>query len=239
MEELKTGLEFGVPLPGLSHHSAMIMTYSLIAMAVVLVLFTLIANRLNKRVPGKTQLAVEMIFDYGLGLMEEVIGKGGSRYYPLIAALFFYILTANLMGIVPGMVAPTTNININLPMAIIVFVTTFFVGIREMGLGTFLRHKMGPVLAIGPLFFVLESIGEFFRPVSLTLRLFGNIMGEDIFIMVLYKISGLVWFVKVILLFVLPLVYTLACLTGFLQAFIFAVLPIVYFGAAAGWGESH
>jgi F-type H+-transporting ATPase subunit a len=237
LEELKTGLEFGLPLPGLSHHSAMVMTYSLIAMVFVLVVFTLIASRLRKRVPNKVQLAVEMVFEYGMGLMEDVIGKGGSRYYPLIAALFFYILTANLMGIVPGMVAPTTNININLPMAIIVFVVTFYVGIREMGLGGFLRHKMGPVLAIGPLFFVLESIGEFFRPVSLTLRLFGNIMGEDIFIMVLYKISGLAWFVKPIVLVTLPLVYVLACITSFLQAFIFAVLPIIYFGAAAAWGE--
>ncbi len=215
----------------------MIMTYSLIAMAAVLVFFTLVAGRLGKRVPNKTQLAVETMFDYGLGLMEEVIGSGGSKYYPLIAALFFYILTANLMSIVPGMVAPTSNININLPMAIIVFVATFYVGVREMGIGAFLRHKMGPVLAIGPLFFLLESIGEFFRPVSLTLRLFGNIMGEDIFIMVLYKISELAWFVKVILLFALPAVYALACLTSFLQAFIFAVLPIIYFGAAAGWGE--
>jgi len=84
---------------------------------------------------------------------------------------------------------------------------------------------------------VLESIGEFFRPVSLTLRLFGNIMGEDIFIMVLYKISGLAWFVKPIVLVTLPLVYVLACVTSFLQAFIFAVLPIIYFGAAAAWGE--
>jgi len=122
LEELKTGLEFGLPLPGLSHHNAMVMTYSLIAMVFVLVVFTLIAGRLRKRVPNKVQLAVEMVFEYGMGLMEDVIGKGGSRYYPLIAALFFYILTANLMGIVPGMVAPTTNININLPMAIIVFV---------------------------------------------------------------------------------------------------------------------
>lgn len=239
MEELRTGLEFGLPIPGLSHHSAIIMTYSLIAMVVVLVFFTLVASRLKKRVPNKVQLAVEMIFDYGLGLMEDVIGKGGSRYYPLIAALFFYILTANLMGIVPGMVAPTSNININLPMAIIVFVVTFYVGIRELGLGGFLRHKMGPVLAIGPLFFLLETIGEFFRPVSLTLRLFGNIMGEDIFIMVLYKMSGLAWFVKVIILFALPAVYALACITSSLQAFIFAILPIIYFGAAAGWGEQH
>jgi F-type H+-transporting ATPase subunit a len=239
LEDLKTGLEFGLPLPGLSHHSAMIMTYSLIAMVFVLALFTLIAVQLRKRVPNKAQLAVEMILDYGIGLMEDVIGKGGSRYYPLIAALFFYILTANLMSIVPGMVAPTSNININLPMAIIVFVVTFYVGIRELGLGGFLRHKMGPILAIGPLFFVMETIGEFFRPVSLTLRLFGNIMGEDIFIMVLYKMSSLAWFVKIIILFALPAVYVLACITSSLQAFIFAVLPIIYFGAAAGWGEEH
>lgn len=239
MEDLKTGLEFGLSLPGLSRHSAMIMTYSFIAMGFVLALFTLIALRLRKRVPNKAQLAVEMILDYGLALMEDVIGKGGSRYYPLVAALFFYILTANLMGIVPGMVAPTSNININLPMAIIVFVVTFYVGVRELGLGGFLRHKMGPILAIGPLFFLMETIGEFFRPVSLTLRLFGNIMGEDIFIMVLYKMSGLAWFVKVIILFALPAVYVLACITSFLQAFIFAILPIIYFGAAAGWGEEH
>jgi F-type H+-transporting ATPase subunit a len=96
---------------------------------------------------------------------------------------------------------------------------------------------MGPVLVIGPIFFILESIGEMFRPVSLTLRLMGNIMGEDIFIMVLYKMTELGIFVKIGLAFVIPLIYVLAIITSFLQAFIFAVLPIIYFGGAIGWGE--
>ncbi|MCP4229101.1 MAG: F0F1 ATP synthase subunit A [bacterium] len=237
MGGLKTGLEFGLLLPGLSHHSAMIMTYSLIAMAAVFLFFFIVALTARRRVPHKVQLVVEMFFEYGLNMMDEVMGKGGSKYYPLIAALFFFILIANLMGIVPGFVAPTTNININLPLALLVFSATFYVGIRELGFWKFMRHRMGPVLVIGPIFFVLETIGEMFRPVSLTLRLMGNIMGEDIFIMVLYKMTELGIFVKIGLALVIPAIYVLAIITSFLQAFIFAVLPIIYFGGAIGWGE--
>ncbi len=237
MGGLKTGLEFAFPLPWLSHHSQIVMTYSLIAMAVVFVFFVIVAITARRRVPHKVQLVVEMFFEYGLNMMDEVMGKGGSKYYPLVAALFFFILIANLMGIVPGFVAPTANINTNLPLALLVFFATFFVGIRELGFWKFMRHRMGPVLVIGPMFFVLETIGELFRPVSLTLRLMGNIMGEDIFIMVLYKMTEMGILVKIGLAFVIPLIYILAIITSFLQAFIFAVLPIIYFGGAIGWGE--
>jgi len=237
MGGLKTGLEFAIPLPGLSQHSAMVMTYSLIAMVFVLVVFTIISLTARRRIPNKVQLAIEEIFSYGLNMMEEIMGKGGPKYWPLIAALFFYLLVSNLMGIVPGFVAPTANININLPLALIVFLATFYVGIRELGFIKFMRHRMGPVMIIGPIFFVLESIGEMFRPVSLTLRLMGNIMGEDIFIMVLYKMTELGLFVKIFLAAVIPAVYGLAIITSFLQAVIFALLPVIYFGGAIGWGE--
>jgi F-type H+-transporting ATPase subunit a len=133
---------------------------------------------------------------------------------------------------------------------------TFYVGIKELGLKRYILHKTGPFAGMakiafiigGPIFILLESVGEFARPLSLTIRLFGNIFGEEQFVMVvnnivtnvnlLFPALSMEPFIEYIMAVTLmPLVYALVAFTSFLQAFIFAFLPILYFGAAVGWGE--
>lgn len=234
MGSLKTGLEFGIPFPGLDAHASVIFTNSLIVIAIILIVSIIITRKLSLRNPSKSQMVIEMTLKWLANMMDEIIGEGGNRFLPIIASLFLYILFANIIGIIPGFVSPTSNININFGLALIVFFATPYVGIKLIGLKNYFKHKLGPVLFIAPLIFVVETIGEFFRPVSLTLRLYGNIMGEEILIMVFNKIASMIYWVPITVIF-LPL----SIITSFLQAFIFTILPIIYFAGAAGWGEEH
>jgi len=250
MEELRVGLEWGLPLPGLNHHGRVIATNALIVAAVTASFLFLICRRAKLK-PGTLQMMVEAVAHAGETFLHDIAGARAVKYLPFCLALFFYIFFANLAGMVQGFVSPTSDVNVNAAMAVCVFVMTFYVGIRELGLKKYFKHKMGPVVAIGPVFILLETVGEAARPVSLTLRLFGNIKGEDIFVMVLNNLVAgageLLPFLKLdgghlqylMAQLVMPFVYLLMFVTSFLQAFIFSFLPILYFGAALGWGEEE
>jgi len=256
MGSLEVGMEFGIPIPGLGEHESIIFTNSLIVIALIFIFSLLIVRRLSLRNPTKPQVILEITLKWiadmmddiiGHGgsileitlkwiadMMDDIIGHGGSRFLPLVACLFLFVLFSNFIGLIPGFVSPTSNININLGLAIIVFLATPVVGIRLVGLKKYLKHKMGPVLLLAPVIFLIETVGECFRPVSLTLRLFGNIRGEEILVMVINKIASLIHWVPITVI-ILPL----NLITGFLQAFIFTILPIIYFAGAVGWGEEH
>jgi len=248
MDELKVGLEWGLPLPGLHHGETAVITTSLIVAVFVLAIFYLVCRRAKLK-PGVLQMMIEGAVETAEGFLRDIGGPKIVKYSPFCLALFLYILFANLAGMVPGFVSPTSNVNVNAAMAVCVFLMTFYVGIKEMGLKRYLRHKMGPVLAIGPLFIILETFSELSRPLSLSVRLFGNIRGEDTFVIVLNNLvvnaGELFPFLKLdgghlqyaMAQLAMPIVYFLMALTSFLQAFVFAFLPILYFGAAVGWGE--
>jgi F-type H+-transporting ATPase subunit a len=234
MGSLKIGMEFGIPFPGLGGHESVIFTNSLIVCALILIVSILITRKLSIKNPSKSQVVLETIIKWIADMMENIIGEGGSKFLPLVASLFLYILISNYIGLVPGFVSPTSNININFSLALIVFLATPYVGIRTIGLKNYLKHKMGPIIFIAPIIFIIETLGEFFRPVSLTLRLFGNIQGEEILIMVINKIASMIYYIPITVI-ILPL----TLITGFLQAFIFTILPIIYFAGAVGWGEEE
>jgi F-type H+-transporting ATPase subunit a len=257
MDELRVGLEWGLPLPGLNHHATVVVTNALLAAVVVLVVFFIICRRAKLK-PGIAQMIVEMFVDTGRNFLQDIGGPKVVKYLPFCLSLFLFILVANLFGMVPGLAAPTTNMAVNAAMALCVFVMTFYVGIKELGIKKYVLHKTGPFAGMakiafiigGPIFILLESVGEFARPLSLTLRLFGNIFGEEQFVMVVNNIvtnmNVLFPSLKMQLCmeylmvqFVMPFFYALVALTSILQAFIFAFLPILYFGAAVGWGEEN
>jgi F-type H+-transporting ATPase subunit a len=248
--ELKGGLEWGLPLPGLDHHAAVVGTNILIVILLVLGVFFLICRRAKLK-PSIPQMMIETIVGTAEGFLRDIGGARTVKYAPFCVAIFLYVLAANLIGLIPGFVSPTGEVMVNAALAICVFFMAFFVGIREIGLLNYIKHKMGPVLALGWLVFIFESIGELARPLSLTLRLFGNIRGEDILSLtvanLIVNVGELIpatasiapvlqWAVAQTVSQALML---LMVLTSFIQAFIFSFLPILYFGAAVGWGESE
>ncbi|HPE37707.1 MAG TPA: F0F1 ATP synthase subunit A, partial [Spirochaetales bacterium] len=127
-------------------------------------------------------------------------------------------VTGNLIGLVPGFDSPTNNVNTNAAMAITVFIYYNFWGIRMWGAG-YIKHFMGPIAALSPLMLVLEIISHLARPLSLTLRLFGNIRGEEIVLILMFSLAPILGS--------LPM-YFLFLLGKFIQAFIFFMLGMIY-----------
>ena len=189
--------------------------------------------------PGGLQSIFEMVTDWLVEMLTSLIGKDGARYLPIIASLFLFILFSNLIGLIPGFVSPTSNLNTNLALALIVvlFVTPF-VGIQSLGLKKYLQHKGGPIAFLAPFVFVFETVGELARPVSLTVRLFTNIKSGDILILTLIVVFlGMPYNPLIPVLSIISMMFVL--FVAFVQAYVFAFLAVVYFAGASGWGEEH
>lgn len=163
-----------------------------------------------------------------LSLMEGIIGKDAKQYFPLIGTLFIYIFINNLMGIIPGFVPATDNINTTGACAITVFVYYNFIGIRKHGIKNYFKHFMGPVWWLAPLILLIELISHAVRPLSLAIRLFGNITGDHV---VLGIFSGLVPLIVPVLFMALGI------FVSFIQAFVFSLLSSVYIGLAVAHEE--
>ncbi len=238
MEGLTAPIEFWIPFPGLPKSDAIIITNTLIVVGLIFIL-SLLATRKMGLVPKRLQSTLEMVVDWLVDLLNSLIGKDGTRYFPIVVSLFLFILFSNLIGLIPGFVSPTSNLNTNLALALIVvlFVTPF-VGIQTLGIKGYLKHKGGPIAFLAPFVFLFETIGELARPVSLTVRLFTNIKSGDILILTL-----IVVFLSMPYNPLIPVLSIISMLFGlfvsFVQAYVFAFLAVVYFAGASGWGEAH
>jgi F-type H+-transporting ATPase subunit a len=192
---------------------------------IVLVLVGLgfMASRRVSLVPTGTQNIFETIIDSLESFMVEVTGEEGRAFFPYIGTLFLFILFCNLIGLIPGFYSPTANINTPLAMALCTFCYTHYLGVKYHGV-KYIKHFLGPVPALAPLFFPIELIGHSARVLSLTLRLFGNIMGEDLVLLILLLLAGK-------FLAPLPMMF-LAVFTSAVQAFIFTLLSMMYFAGS-------
>ncbi len=161
----------------------------------------------------------EIIAENLYSLTESVIGHHDApTYFPVVGTLFVYVFVSNLVGLIPGLLPPTDNINTTLGLGLFVFIFYNFAGLRANGLG-YLKHFLGPILAMAPLMLVIELASHIFRPLSLALRLRGNIMGDHV---VLHVFSELVP-VLVPVIF-----YGLGVFVAFIQAFVFCLMTMVY-----------
>jgi F-type H+-transporting ATPase subunit a len=186
--------------------------------------FTLwVRRRLSVDNPGSVQQGLELLFDAVLSLMKDIVGPQSRRFFPILGALFLYILVGNLLGLVPGFMSPTSNINVTAGCALIMFVYYNYQGFRAHGFWKYMAHFAGPSLVIAPLLFVIEIISHFARPFSLSVRLFGNIHAEEL---IIAQLNDLFPFIVT-----LP-VMALALFASTVQALIFIVLSMVYIGAA-------
>lgn len=171
--------------------------------------------------PNVTNL-LEVAVEAVLGLMRNIIGHHSERYLPLIGTLFLYILTCNILGIIPGFLPPTDNINTNAACALTVFMMYNYYGFREHGI-KYLKQFTGPIFWLAPLMFFIELFSHLFRPFSLSVRLFGNIFGDHL---VLSIFSDLVPLIVPIAFMILGIAVSL------IQAFVFSLLSSVYIALA-------
>jgi len=194
---------------------------------ILLILVALLVRNNIKTVPTGLQNFLEPVIDGIHNMIEETMGHKGLAYFPLIATIAFFILTSNLIALIPGFYPPTANLNTNAAMALTVFAMTHIVGIKEHGLAYF-KHFCGPVIWLAPLIIPIEIVGHLARPLSLTLRLFGNMYGHEIVLMIFF---GLVPFIVP-----LPMML-MGVLVAFIQTFVFMLLAMIYI--AGSLEEAH
>jgi len=178
---------------------------------------------------------------------DAIIGRAGRKYVPYFASFFFFILFGNLIGLVPGFAPPTGNLNTTLGLALVSFVGYNVIGVREQGMG-YLKHFIGPmtslpgqgfisklafapVLTISVVFFlILELFSHAFRPVSLSLRLFGNMMGD-------HEVIGA--FIGLTKLVIPVAFYAMGTLVSVIQAFVFTLLSMIYVALSVSHGHDE
>ncbi len=194
---------------------------------VLLIFLAVLVKRSIKTVPSGLQNFFEPVIDGIDNMIEETMGHKGKAYFPLIATIAFFILASNLIALIPGFFPPTANLNTNAAIALTVFAMTHIIGVKEHGIGYF-KHFCGPVIWLAPLIVPIEIVGHLARPLSLTLRLFGNMYGHEIVLMIFF---GLVPFL-------LPLpMMLMGVLVAFIQTFVFMLLAMIYI--AGSLEEAH
>lgn len=189
---------------------------------VILVVLSLIVRGSIKNVPGKLQNFIEVCIGGIENVVVDNMGERGRQFFPLIATLAFFILTSNLIGLIPGFYPPTANLNTTAACAVIVFLSTHVVGVRNHGF-KYIKHFFGPVWWLAPFMFFVEIIGHLSRPLSLSFRLFGNMNGHELILLIFF---GLVPF-----LVPLPMML-MGVLVAFLQTFVFMLLSTIYIQGA-------
>ncbi len=207
-------------------------SYAFLA-SIILITVAIIIRGSMRLVPTGFQNFIETIVETFLKLAEDNIGHHwGKTLFPLIGTLFMFILLCNFMGLIPGFASPTSNINTNAAMAIPVFLATHYYGIKVHGI-KYLNHFLGPIRSIFALplmilMFVIEFIGHLVRPVTLSVRLFGNMVAKHIILLVLATLAP--WIIP-------TLILALGTLVSFIQAFVFVLLTTLYLAGAVE--EAH
>jgi len=216
-------------LIGLGHfaHEYPHVVYSWVVMALLIIVGALGAKHISM-IPGKVQNVFEMIISSLEEFTVSMAGEEGRWFFPFVATIFLYIFFANLAGLVPGCFSPTADLNTTLSCAIPVFFFTHYVGIKMHGVH-YIKHFLGPVWWMIPIILPIEIIGHLARVLSLSFRLFGNIMGKELVLGILFMLAGA---------FFAPLpIMALGVFVSFVQAFIFYLLSVMYFSLAMD--EAH
>jgi F-type H+-transporting ATPase subunit a len=218
------GIKVADPLHVIPDYVVMVV----IVFALLAVVFTLASRKLTL-VPSKRQSVLEMIFTLFEGLVTDTVGPEGRKYLPVIGTVGLFIFSANMIGLVPGFMSPTSKLNVTVGCALVVFFYYHAQGVRAQGLKYF-KHFLGPIPALAPLMIPIEIISHFSRPVSLSMRLFGNIFAEELLIVIMASIIP----------FLLPLPFmAVAIFTSIIQAFVFVLLACIYIAGAVAHEEDH
>lgn len=209
---------------GLGHfaHANPHVIYSWVVMLFLIVVGAIGAKSISL-IPGKAQNFFEVLIAGIEDFMVDITGEEGRWLLPIIATIFIYIFVCNLVGIIPGFFPPTASLNTTASCALVVVVFTHIIGVKYHG-AAYIKHFMGPVWWMIPIIFPIEVIGHMARILSLSFRLFGNMMGHELVLAILFGLAGA---------FFAPLpIMALGIFVALVQAFVFFLLSIMYFTGA-------
>ncbi|WP_086288862.1 F0F1 ATP synthase subunit A [Campylobacter devanensis] len=206
--------------------------FHIILVAIIVLIVAKMATSSMQLVPRGAQNLLEAYLEGIVSMGRDVMGRDelARKYLPLVATIGLIVLTSNVIGIIPGFEAPSSSLNLTLCLALCVFIYYNFEGIRTQGVIKYFAHFMGPNKFLAPLMFPIEIVSHLSRIVSLSFRLFGNIKGDDLFLMVVLSLAP--W--------VAPLpAFALLTFMALLQTFIFMILTYVYLAGAVVVSEEH
>ena len=193
-------------------------TYTWLAMAIIIGLSLAARFSLKKTAPSGVQNLLEVVVGGLNNFIVDIMGPEGKHYLALIGSLFLFILVCNLQGLVPGFDSPTANINTTLALALVTFAATHYIGIKRHGFA-YVKHFMGPIWALAPLMLPIELISHLARVMSLTFRLFGNMVAKHKLLLVLALLAPYIAPVPIL---------GLGLLVAFVQALVFVLLTMLY-----------
>ncbi len=181
----------------------------------VLGVFSALATRRLSDTPGAVQTVLEGVVSAIEDAVTAVLPQGGRLLVPFVGTLWIFLVVANLTGIVPGLHSPTADLSLTAALALLVFLSVHWYGVRAEGLRTYLRHYLSP----NPIMLPFHIVSELSRTVALAVRLFGNITSLETAALLVLIVAGFLAPVPILLLHVVE---------ALVQAFIFGMLALVY-----------
>jgi len=225
----------------------------LLVFALAVVFFLWLRARLSVERPGATQQVMELLLrnPMSLGvadLLENNIGHGAMQYLPMIGSIGIFVLFSNLISVVPGLASPTAEVSVPLGCALLVFLYYHWSGLKKHGPLHYGKHFMGPNIYLSPLMVVVESVSHMARLLSLTVRLWVNMMVSEMLygiflgltlalLVFVGKLSAFGYILAPLPLLAPVIFIVLHIFVAFVQAFVFTILPVIYLTGAVG--ESH
>ena len=216
-----------VGLPAEGHRpwgNALVM--ELLVVLLIVLLFAFLRPRLSADKPGPVQHLVEVIYLFLQQTADQMGIRHSERYTPMFATLFFLLLSANLIGLIPGLESPTMDYIMPLGCAVVVFVYYNFMGFKIQGVWNYLKHFAGPVIYLAPLILPIEIVSHFVRPMSLTIRLYANMYAGELITNAFMDLTKVV----------IPVIFMgLHLFVSFLQAYIYNYLGYFLSSGDLGW----
>jgi len=210
-------------LPALEQPWSSSMSMEILVAVIIILLFAFLRSRLSMDRPGKLQQSFEVIYDFLHAESKEHVGHDGPKHLPLFLTLFIFILFANLVGVIPTLESPTMFAEVPAGIALLAFVYYNIQGFHEQGIGKYLAHFAGPMPILAPLMIPIELVSHMARPLSLTIRLYANMLAGE-------KVT--VVFLSITYLAAPALFMGLHVFVSFLQAYIFALMTMMYVAGA-------
>jgi F-type H+-transporting ATPase subunit a len=177
-----------------------------------------------------TRSIAEAFVEAIIGTAKSAIPDHAERYVPLLATFFVFILASNLLGLVPGFAPPTSTFNVTFALGCVSFGAYHAYGVKAQGLGSYLKHFLGPVMFIAPLMLIIEIFSHAFRPVSLGVRLYANMFADHTVIEIFTGLTRVL----------IPVAfYMLGAFVCLVQAFVFTMLSAIYIAGAVAHSDGH
>jgi F-type H+-transporting ATPase subunit a len=221
-------VRIGIPPADATHPIPNYIAMELVVILVILAVAIWLRSRLSVENPGKVQHAMEVVVEFTQNMADEIIGRGGRRYVAMLGTLGIFVALCNLLGLIPTFKTPTAYIQVTLGLAVVAFLYYNLQGLRQHGLVGYVRRLCGPLLALAIIMFPIEVLGNLGRMLSLSVRLYANMLVGDL----IEKVFGGLIPIAV------PVVFAaLHIFVSLLQAYIFMLLPAVYISLAVS--EEH